>query len=149
MFVCIFSHKRAFIILKRSMKFWAERGHVVQMKTGMVGMGGLGSLVNYQGTGVSASLREWAHLVVTGFQWPTSHSSWDGLFNFNLKSPFREDRTVSTIRLISSKSKDEPKPRWKGVLGRLSKAFKVHLNLRQLQQSSEMFSQLCVHWEEA
>ena len=38
------------------------------MKTGMVGMGGPGSLVNYQGTGVSAPLREWAHLVVTGFQ---------------------------------------------------------------------------------
>lgn len=48
------------------MKFGAERGHVVQMKTGMVRMGGLGSSVNYKELEHprSASFREEAHLAV-------------------------------------------------------------------------------------
>lgn len=37
------------------------------MMTGMVGMGGLGTLVNYEDLErtQSASIRDWAHLVVT------------------------------------------------------------------------------------
>lgn len=49
------------------MKFWAERGHIMQMKMGMVKMSGLGSLVNYKDLDYTqlASIRDWAHMVVT------------------------------------------------------------------------------------
>lgn len=81
----------------------------MQRKTGMVGMGGLGSLVNYKERGLlqSASVREWAHQVVT-----------ESLPMTNLLLQLRHiplfPPAVPAIRLISSKRKEEQKDRLEG-----------------------------------